>query len=113
MAGLEDPQLNATLLLPPEEDLDQLALLLHVGAVDTKVVFGILARHFIPDVYTSAEMLAVGSGTLSAVDPNVALKFTVHMSTVTFTLLNTSANMVEADLPGCAGESVIHRINQS
>jgi Fasciclin domain len=110
LALLEDPELSVTLLLPPEDDLAQLSALVNAGTLDTIDAFNILGRHFITDVYSSADLLATGSGEVATLNEDDVL-FMVTGDAITFTLKNISAEVIEADLPSCAGDSVIHKID--
>jgi Fasciclin domain len=112
LAILEDPELNATVLLPPEDDLALLSALLNAGTIDRMEAFDILASHVLPLVYTSADLIDEGSGTVETLDEDSELQFMVSGDVITFTLGNSTVSVIEADLPGCAGDSVIHKIDE-
>jgi hypothetical protein len=76
-------------------------------------VFIALATNIIPTALTAAELLDIGSRTFEVLSgTQLELTTDARRGTVMFAIPGgTSVTVVEADVDGCAGDTVIHRID--
>lgn len=109
---LDDPSLNVTVLLPDEEILQTVGDLLTTNpdSVTPEVVQEILLDHILAEPLEAEELIELGDGPIMLVTGE-DIELMIEGSDVVFNLNNVTATVTTPDLDGCAGESVIHRID--
>jgi hypothetical protein len=70
----------------------------------------ILLNHVLPTALDSLDLLELGDGGLDTVSGEI-IEMMIDGQSIMLTLGNTTVTVVEPDLDGCAGDSVIHRID--
>lgn len=108
---LMDPTLNVTVLLPPEEDLMAIASAQTADPGITQDVWNVISVHIITDALSSMDLLDMEMGEVPTLNQADTLTFDTSTGGVVFTVNNVTAMVTEADLDGCAGMSVIHKID--